>query len=491
MTRLSKACASSLQRLERLILLSAMALVPGPVTGWAVQAPAAAVRAAVNPASTKAFNYQNLTGTTRVAFRGTVLMPEARGGAKVKNHGGALLIKAKFENLEPPVKFGSEYLTYVLWAVTPVGRPVNLGEVIVRKHGRATLEARTNLQTFGLIVTAEPHFAVTQVGNPVVLENEVTPDTRGQVEEMATRYELLPREAYGLEPGATLFPPGATVNAKINPYVFQAHNAVRLARAGGAEAFAPTEYNRALELLGRMQAEKKQWKKPAIVLARQVVQQAEDARLIAVKVQEQARLDQERLAAETARREAESARAETENVRSQAEAARLLVQQAQEQAALEARKAQDEASRTVSSEKLALRRKLRDQLSRLLDTRETERGVVVSLSDLLFPSGKASLLPATREKLAKIAGILLSYPGVRMTVEGHTDSTGNEQINARLSRQRAHAVRSFLIRQGLAPEAVAARGLGSSVALASNETVAGRQQNRRVELILTGGAIGF
>ena len=473
MTRFAKT------RLGALMFLGAISLVPGR----AQMEPASIVQVAVQPASTQAITYQNLSATTRIGFRGTVLLPEASGTAKVRNRGGALTIKAKFENLVAPTRFGAEYLTYVLWAVTPVGRSMNLGELIVRKNGRAFLEARTNLQTFGLIVTAEPHFAVTQVGNPVVLENVATQATRGQVEAVMARYEMLPRGTYVL--GAPPAPSqGAAPDPKISPYVYQAHNAVRLARADRAEQFAPVEWQKAQDLLARLEREPKQWKKPAIILARQVVQQAEDARLIGLKVQDQARLDRERLAAETARREAEAARAETAAARSEAEAERTAALQAAE-------RAKHEASRAVSSEKLELRRQLRERLSRLLDTRETERGVVVSMSDLLFASAKASLVRDTREKLAKIAGILLNYPGVRVSVEGHSDSTGAEPFNRRLSRQRALAVRAFLVQQGLRPEAVDARGFGSSIALAANETPAGRQQNRRVELILTGTAIGF
>jgi outer membrane protein OmpA-like peptidoglycan-associated protein len=236
--------------------------------------------------------------------------------------------------------------------------------------------------------------------------------------------------------------------------------------------------------MDELQADKKKWKKPAIVLARQLVQQAEDARLLAATRREQARLEQQRLAAEQARRDAEAAKAETERSRDQAEAARQAVEQAN-------RQAREAAAREVSAEALAVRQRLRDQLSRLLETRETDRGVEVSLADLLFPSGKAALLPATREKLARVAGVVLAYPGVQVSVEGHTDASGTGDGNRRLALRRAQLVRAFLVRQGLNPGTVTAQGFGSGYPVASNDTPAGRQQNRRVELILSGGAIGF
>jgi outer membrane protein OmpA-like peptidoglycan-associated protein len=472
----------------RIIFLSAFLWVPG--TGQAEPQAERVYQVAVLPGTSRAINYRNLTGATVVGFRGTALLPKAEGEAKVQNRHGSMSVKAKFKQMEPATRFGPDYLTYVLWAVTPVGRPVNLGEVIVRKNGKADIEAHTNLQTFGLIVTAEPHFAVSQVSNLVVLDNVVTKDTRGQVEEVEARYELLPRSAYLLpgNPGDRL---PVKLDKKVSPYVYQAVTAFAIARAEGAEQYAPEEFQKVLALMNQMEAEKKKWKKPAILLARQLVQQAEDARLVAVKRQEEVRLEQERLAAEQARKDAEAAKAETDFTRAQAEAARQDAERARLLAAQEAQKAKEQASREVSAEKLALRKKLREQLSRLLETRETEHGVEVSLSDLLFPTGKAALLPATREKLAKIAGVILAYPGVKVSVEGHTDTTGTEAFNQKLSLRRAQAVRAFLVRQSLAPDAVVAQGFGSGRPVASNDTPAGKQQNRRVELILTGGAIGF
>lgn len=484
---------------RRHLLLGLMLLSAGSGTGWAAslaasqaaQEPAPLYQITVTPATATAISYRELSGATVIGLRGTVLLPGAAGRVKLRSRAGTMELRIKCEKLEPASRFGPEYLTYVLWAVTPAGHPVNLGELIVRPNGKAVLETRTHLQTFGLIVTAEPHFAVTRVSSVVVLENAVTRETRGRVEEVRARYELLPRSAYVLAGNPMDLPPTVGQDPRISPYVHQAANALRIARAEEADRYAPQAFQKAVASMGLLAAEKKPWKKPAIILARQTVQQSEDARMLT----EQAKAEQARAlehqAAETARQEAAAAKAEVEAARAQSEAAR-------QQALQEVARVQDQASRqteqnreAAGAEQLARRQRLREQLSRLLETRDTEQGLVVSLSDLLFPSGKATLLPATREKLARVAGILLAYPGVRVAVEGHTDSTGAEAVNLRLSRRRAEAVRDCLIRQGLSPDAVAARGHGSGLARASNETVAGRQQNRRVELLLTGPGIGF
>jgi outer membrane protein OmpA-like peptidoglycan-associated protein len=479
-------CATRLRRLGRLVVLGAALALPGAARTEAPAAPL--VHLTLTPASAKAINYRDLASHTVIGFRGTALLSGASGRARVvPRPGGMLRIKAKFAGMEPATRFGGEYLTYVLWAVTPAGRSANLGEVIVRRNGRADLEVDTNLQTFGLLVTAEPYFAVAQVSSLVVLENAVTRETRGQVEEVEARYELLPRGAYRFE-GHPALPAATPQDRQAGPYFHQAFNALRIARAEGAERDAPVEFQKAADLLVRLQAEKKPWRKPGVLLARQATQQAEDARLVARKHQDDAALAQ-------ARQEAESARVESEQTRIQAEldkrAALDQADQARRQAEDRARQAEDQATRELGAEKLQLRRRLREQLNRLLVTRETDQGLVVSLSDLLFPTGRANLLPATREKLAKMAGVMLAYPGVRASVEGHADATGRPALNQRLSLRRAEEVRDYLVRQGLPPESATATGYGSDRPLASNATRSGRQQNRRVELVLTGGVIGF
>src|SRR5438105_15364692 len=149
-------------------------------------------KAQVVSRTTKAVDYRHRGGSTRVDLKGTELMPQARGEARVESRTGRLEINAKLSGMQPANRFGLEYLTYVLWAVTPEGRANNLGEIVLN-DGRSELHATTDLQAFGLIVTAEPYFAVTQPSELVVAQNIIRPDTRGRVEARDGRYELLPR----------------------------------------------------------------------------------------------------------------------------------------------------------------------------------------------------------------------------------------------------------------------------------------------------------
>jgi len=443
-------------------------------------------RVTVASGSARAINYRYLSGATTLGFRGTVLLPEAQGSVKVRTHEGGTRLKATFHHLEPASRFGGEYMTYVLWAVSPAGRPSNLGELVVRRNGKARLEATTHLQTFALVVTAEPHFAVTKVSDLVVLENAVTRDTRGHVEEVEARYELLPRGTYVLNgnPGALQAPPR---DPKVSPYYPQAMNALRIAQGEQAADYAPFEYQRAEELMRQLEEDPHKQRKPAVSLARQVIQVAEDARLVAEKKQEEVRLAQDKRAAEEAQQRAEAAQHQAEEARAAMET--LRTQAAQESAQAKHRASQ--LAREVSAEKLALRKKLRDQLDKLFTTQDTEQGIIATMSEVLFPSGKAVLQPGAREKQAKVAGILLAYPGLKINVIGHTDATGQPAFNQTLSRRRAAVVRNYLTRQGIPPDSVQSEGVADSRPVDSNDTPAGRARNRRVELVITGEPIGF
>jgi outer membrane protein OmpA-like peptidoglycan-associated protein len=426
-------------------------------------------------------DYKELRGSARIAFRGTVLLPRAEGVARVKRHEGGTSIQATFQHLEPAARFGPEYLTYVLWAVSPAGRATNLGEVAVRPNGRARLSATTNLQAFGLLVTAEPHFAVTSVSDLVVLDNTLDQRTRGRVEEVDTPFPLLPRGTYvlGSNPSELTAP---RVDRRVSPYVHQARQAMALAREAQAARYAPDEFERAEATEARLELEKKQWKRPAVVLARQVVQLAEDARLVAVAKYQDLKAAEERKSAEEVRAQAEAARA-----RAAQDALR-----ARQQAAQEALQARHEAAREAGTVvKQQVRKKLSDQLGTLLQTQDTERGLIVRLSSLLFSTGRADLAPQAREKLSRVAGILLAYPGLTIKVEGHADSTGKTAFNQKLSEQRAARVRDYLIGQGISPQAVMAEGMGDQHPLEDNDTLAGRQKNRRVDLIVSGEPIGL
>jgi outer membrane protein OmpA-like peptidoglycan-associated protein len=497
--------------------------------------------------TTPAINYRPRRGDTQVDMTGTALLPLARGVAKVAGEQGYMKIEARFEKLEPASRFGREYLTYVLWAITPEGRAVNLGEIQV-DDAKSKLEVTTQLQAFGLIVTAEPYFAVTQPSDVVVLENEVRTDTKGSVEVIQAKYELRTRGAYLMNQDATRLTikplePGSPLD------LAQARNAVELARLAGADRFAAETFDKAAGLLASAeQARTARRGGNAIMMpARQAAQTAEDARLVGLKRQEEAfEADQrnaviarERVAAarvqdETARRrDAEAAaeaatagRAAAEREANASNEARLAAQRdasvaadariAAERAratdadnallAAETARAQAEAARAAAEaksqsdaataaarseqDKAALRAQLREQLNVILDTRETARGLIVNLSDVLFDTGRSELKPGAREKLARISGILSLHPGLRLEVEGHTDNVGTDDSNQRLSERRGESVRTYLVQQGIPSTAVGTIGLGETKPVATNGTASGRQQNRRVELIVSGESIG-
>jgi outer membrane protein OmpA-like peptidoglycan-associated protein len=188
------------------------------------------------------------------------------------------------------------------------------------------------------------------------------------------------------------------------------------------------------------------------------------------------------LAAEAAR---QAALVQQQALAAEAEKSRL--------AALDADRLRQDADRLrqqAEQERAELRDRLLKQFNMILETRDSARGLIVNMSDVLFDFGKHSLRPAAREKLAKISGIVLSHPGLRLEVEGHTDSVGSDEFNQKLSEQRAGGVREYLVSQGLNDGTVTARGFGESQPVASNDNAAGRQQNRRVELVVSGEVIG-
>ena len=506
-------------------------------------------RVTVVSRSVQAVNYKHRGGATKMDFAGTDLMPQARGQAKVESKKGYIEIEVEFANLEKPTTFGNEYLTYILWAISPEGRAVNLGEILVGDNHRSKVDVTTDLQAFALVVTAEPYYAVRQPSNVVVLENVVREDTKGTTEAMHTKYELLERGGY--IPTGYKFDP-VILNARLPLEFFEARNALRIARSEGAESYANDTYQHAVRLMDQVDQDaiaRHTDKKAMIGIAREVVQTAEDARAITVKKIDQERLDNERQAAadaqaqtqaqadaatrqkeqaqsdqaraERARSEAESdtaraqiakAQAESDTATAQANAAqaqsdadRAKTDMANSQAAsanaLSAAQADAERSRLAAqqaqasaqqadADKAAMRVRLSEQLNKILQTRDSARGLIVSMSDVLFDTGKYSLKPGAREKLAKVAGILLAYPGLNIEVGGYTDNVGGDQMNQKLSENRAASVRDYLVQQGVTTNSVTARGFGNTLAVASNDSAAGRQQNRRVELLVSGEAIG-
>jgi outer membrane protein OmpA-like peptidoglycan-associated protein len=478
----------------------------------------------------KAVTYRR-GGVAKVSLRGTNLMPEGTGEAQVENKGNRVEIEVKFEGMAPATKFGFEFLTFALWAVSPQGRAVNLGEVQV-KNGSAQVKAITDMQTFGMVVTAEPYFAVSQPGDEVVLEN--TGDTGGT--SIGATYELVPHGVYSSS-NTKIENLIFGVDRKTPVELFEARNAVRIAKNANAGKYAASAIAKADQQLQEAEDAyaKKRDSKTVSSMARDAVQTAEEARVISVKQKAeedaQAQADADKRAAEERTAKARADAEEQANRRQEAEQARLQAEKAMAdaermkeeamRAAAEAAKAKEDADRArqaavaeqqealaqkqtavaeaekarqaaakAESEKADMRAQLLSQLNSILQTNDSARGLIVNMSDVLFDTGSFTLRPGAREKLAKVSGILLAHPGLTMQIEGHTDSVGGDAFNVRLSEQRADSVRDFLGEQGVSPSSITAQGFGKGEPVATNDTAEGRQRNRRVEIVVNGDAIG-
>jgi outer membrane protein OmpA-like peptidoglycan-associated protein len=461
--------------------------------------------------TTAAINYRG-RGETKVDLVGTALLPEARGIAEIEAKNGHTEIDAQFSGLQRATRFGSEYLTYVLWAVTPEGRPRNLGEVQF-SGDRLRKVVTTELQAFALIVTAEPYFAVTQPSDLVIMENAVRPDTRGRVDTVQARYELLPRGSYLMNR------PSEFTNEPLEPGVpldlAEARNAIELARLAGADRYSADAFAKAASLLAEAEAahQKRRSRDDVIAAARQSAQTAEDARLIAVRrqddaytaqqraladargreaIEERIRADRESLNAAQARADAEREAQTAVDAKSEAERERndlARVRDELQQARIDALRAQAAAA-VAEQDKNALREQLREQLNMFLETRESARGLIMMVPDVLFEFGSARLTSTARERLARVSGILAAQPDLHIAIEGHTDNVGTADGNRRLSKQRAEAVHAYLAQQKIPPTAMTAAAFGETRPVAPNDSPEGRQQNRRVEIVVSGEPIG-
>jgi len=512
----------------------------GAVASAQTQAAAPAAAAAPTPEdtaavsrTTKAVHYRIQGGSAKVDFQGTDLLQRASGEARIEGKKTNFQIEAKFQNLEDATKFGLEYLTYVLWAVSPQGRPVNLGEVTL-EHGNAHVKAFTDLQAFGLIVTAEPYFAVTQPGNMVVMES--SSGSGGGSENIEAKYELAPRGTYS-STNTHIQDAIFGIDSKTPLELFEARNAVRIAKNASADKYAAFIFSKAGQQMMHAEEVYRQKQNRATVeaAAKEAVETAEEARLMAVKKKAEdeaageaaareakaradadaeakrrndaeiarAQAEQARAAAEQAKAEAEKMKQEAMAAAQEAQAAKAAAEKAQAEAvaqqqvlAAEADKAKASAAQSenlrqqAEKEKQDLRARLLQQLNSVLATRDSARGLIANMSDVLFRSGSVELLPAARERLAKVSGIVLAYPSLHVSIEGHTDSVGSDEYNQDLSERRAQSVRDYFVRGGIPASTVDARGFGKAEPVASNETPEGRQQNRRVELVLSGDAIG-
>jgi len=473
--------------------------------------------------STQAVDYRH-KGTAKVDLQGTDLAPAISGEAKVEGKAAGVRIDAQLEHLRPANSYGLAYLTYVLWAITPEGRPRNLGELLV-KDGKSAVHTTADLQAFALVVTAEPYFAVTQPSDLVVAQNLIRRDTKDRVEPVDVRFELISRDTYNsqVQPiNSTVY----EVSDKTPLDLLEARNAVRIAKDSGAEQYAAAELQKARDLLSQAEDfyRNKQGGGRIGTVAREAAQTAEEARVMTIKREQDAQAEAARKAAadqaaqaqqEAQAQQAAAAQAQAQAEQSQAQAAqaqqaqqqaeqqRQQAQLAQQQAAQQAQQADQArqqadqarqqaelARQQAETDKAQMRARMLQQLNQVLETRDTARGLIVNMPDVLFDTGKSDLKSSARERLAKVAGILIAYPEIHVEIDGYTDSTGSLEFNQRLSQQRADSVRSYLSGQGVNSSAITTQGFGPSDPIASNETASGRQQNRRVELVVSGASIG-
>ena len=515
--------------------------------------------------SVTAISYQHRSGSTDIGFQGTPLLVQAKGEAKVESKQGRLAIDAKFKDLVPAQRFGPEFFTYVLWAITPEGKASNLGEILLNGADSSKIQVTTALQTFGLIVTAEPYYAVSQPSNVVVLENVVLPDTAGTIEKVTAKYELLDRGEYSYNVAQE----NQNVAKTFVPLeVLEARNAFAIAKSAGAAQYAADALSRAQASLANAETilAHRGDRKQEVQSARDAVENAADARQITLRrkadeaaaaeraaeakreadaqaaataaaakqqqdelARQQAELEKEK--AELQAQQEEQARALADAKAQQEQQARALADAkaqaesaARQQAELDKEKAELEAQQQSQARALAdataqqerqaaaqaqqaaaqaqaaaarseqekedLRANLLQQFSRILPTTDTSRGLKVNMADVLFDTAKYDLQPAAREALAKLSGIVEAHPGLKLQIEGYTDSVGSDAYNQTLSESRASSVRAYLVSQGVDPAAVGSIGYGKSNPIASNDSVTGRKQNRRVEIIISGEIIG-
>jgi outer membrane protein OmpA-like peptidoglycan-associated protein len=462
---------------------------------------------------------------TTVSITGTSLAPRITGKAEVEYKKNDARIKVKVENLDSPQVFGPFYTIYVVWAVTPEGQAENLIEL---PSGYTTeVLARSSAQTFGLIITAEPHGAVKLPSPKVVAETTLPKNVTSGVQTTQAEYRADRGDLYeSSSSDSVVLQPDYTTPR----LVLGARRSIDIARRAGAKEYAADEWQQAQTMLANLEQIwprnlKDQTKFSG--LARDVMRQSQVARDLATEREYQARIENERQtrlrSLEEARAQAESARAEAERVKLEAERAKAEAERAKalaEAAKLEAEKAErsaaDERTRReaaardaeaarakaeaarleaetarqqaaqAKSERDAAMQKLYVSLSEILDTKRETRGFIVNIGDVLFDTGKATLKPTAREKLSKLAGILLAYPGnLQLEIEGHTDSTGSDELNNKLSQSRAESVRDYLVQSGVKQDRVRnVQGFGKSKPIATNDTAAGRQMNRRVEVVI-------
>ncbi len=460
-----------------------------------------------------AVNYQYRAGPTRIDFKGTVLLPQAKGDALVESKTGRTEIDARFQHLETPARFGPEYLTYVLWAITPEGHPKNLGEVMAGAADNAHLHVTTDLQAFALIVTAEPYNSVRLPSDVVVAENQVLPDTIGSTEPIHARFELMPRGTYTYNVPADLSAVNEGPKVSMDQYeqiveIYQAQNAVQIAQSQGAEQYAPDVIAKAQQQLAsaRQMKTNRAGRSTVVTMARAAAQTAEDARELAARRRQDAEVaqvqqtaSQERKLREEADARARQARAEAEQANANADAARAsLDAERAERAALTAPppppppQAQPyiepptpNPSQVRAAVRAALLRQLRVAAEGVVEVIDASRGLVLTVPDAGFRG--EILNSAVVALLTRAAPLVAHTAGLTVEVDGYTDLSSPE--HEAIAARRADQVREALL-QWLSGNIVTARGMGNSHPLGPNATAADRERNRRVEIVISGDAIG-
>ena len=481
---------------------------------------------------TLAIRYKD-NDSTAVNMAGTSVAPRALGKAEVKHRSGRTRIKLDMTNLGNPQAIGPYYTTFVLWAIAPEGQADNLAELPIK--AKIELDVTTNFQTFGLIITAEPHSAVKLPSPVIVAENTLRKGTEGGIQTSRIEYTGDPGTFYRASPTAE---PSLDADYSTPLLVLGARRAVEIARRAGAGRHAETELRDAeikLSVLEQTWPGRRKDQEKYSGAAHDIMRIAENARSQAVERGAQAQLTDERRDAafsivqaqsETDRAQNEANRAQNEANRAHNDASRAQneADHANQQAATDrdalnraqietaaarerTEQAQNETDKAKANEEIArsaadrarldtevmkrqqaaTQERLYISLSEILETRREARGLIVNLSDVLFDFNQATLKPGAREKLSKLAGILVAYPGsYRMQIEGHTDSVGSQDYNQKLSEDRAEAVHAYLIQAALpADRMLAVRGFGKVRPVATNDTPEGRQTNRRVEIVIS------
>jgi len=455
--------------------------------------------------------------------------PRAKLRAKVQAHEAQTQIEIDYRDMKPAILFGGDVTCYVAWAVTRDGNAENLGELQLDGDSGKT-RFSTGQKTFALLVTAEPYSLVEKPSEMVMFTSSSSRDR--QAPSIPFSYAgLAPAPAHALNTIADI-----SWDSSKPLDLLQAEKAHELADRSGAGSYAPQIYREATIALNqaRALATASRRAKERVDFARRVVALSSDSIQITTR-----RKEAERLAKEIAARKAEmraleeragaaenrakSAQAALAEAQGSLQASRLALAEAtrektaaeaaREQAAAEAasQKAATEAAVAAAqselakmeaekqqlehsmaglrSEKERLSSRLQGALSKVAETQQSARGLIVNLPDILFDVNQATLKPEAQLVLAKLAGILLIMPELNLRVEGHTDATGSDAYNLGLSQQRAEAVRQLLQAQGVAGDRMTTVGYGKSRPIADNTTVEGRRKNRRVEIVIAEGVV--